>query len=110
MKSKVSIEIEKREGRYSAYSPEIEGYIAEGNSLDSVIDAIKQAIQSHWHQQEEEETSKTTAQSLLELFENTTAGMTETEINNLPSDGAQEHDYYIYADDARTGNDRDIDP
>ncbi|MCA2939390.1 MAG: hypothetical protein IM319_09550 [Microcystis sp. M113S1] len=95
MKSKVSIEIEKREGKYSAYSPEIEGYIAEGNSLYSVIDAIKQAIQSHWHQQEEE-SSKTTAQSLLELFENITAGMTETEINNLPRDGAQEQDYYIY--------------
>jgi len=55
MKSKVSIEIEKREGKYSAYSPEIEG-----------------------------------------LFENITAGMTETEINNLPRDGAQEHDHYIY--------------
>ncbi|AKV66723.1 MULTISPECIES: type II toxin-antitoxin system HicB family antitoxin [Microcystis] len=95
MKSKVSIEIEKREGKYSAYSPEIKGYIAEGNSLDSVIDAIKQAIQSHWHQQEEE-SSKTTAQSLLELFENITAGMNETEINNLPMDGAQEHDHYIY--------------
>jgi hypothetical protein len=36
MKSKVSIEIEKREGRYSAYSPEIKGYIAEGNSLDPI--------------------------------------------------------------------------
>jgi predicted RNase H-like HicB family nuclease len=33
MKSKVSIEIEKREGRYSAYSPEIKGYIAAGNSF-----------------------------------------------------------------------------
>jgi predicted RNase H-like HicB family nuclease len=95
MKSKVSIEIEKREQGYSASSPEIEGYIAEGNSLDSVIDAIKQAIQSYWHQQEEE-TSKTTAQSLLELFENITADMTETEINNLPRDGAQQHDHYIY--------------
>jgi len=95
MKSKVSIEIEKREGKYSAYSPEIEGYIAEGNSLDSVIDAIKQAIQSHWHQQEEE-SSKTMAQSIPELFANITAGMTETEINNLPRDGAQEHDHYIY--------------
>jgi len=95
MKSKVSIEIEKRERGYSASSPEIEGYIAEGNSLDSVIDAIKQAIQSYWHQQEEE-TSKTTAQSLLELFENITADMTETEINNLPRDGAQQHDHYIY--------------
>jgi hypothetical protein len=49
----------------------------------------------NWHQQEEE-SSKTTAQSLLELFENITAGMTETEINNLPRDGAQEHDHYIY--------------
>jgi predicted RNase H-like HicB family nuclease len=95
MKSKVSIEIEKRERGYSASSPEIEGYIAEGNSLDSVIDAIKQAIQSYWHQQEQE-TSKTTAQSLLELFENITADMTETEINNLPRDGAQQHDHYIY--------------
>ena len=46
MKSKVSIEIEKREGKYSAYSPEIEGYIAEGNSLDSVIDGIRYLIKS----------------------------------------------------------------
>lgn len=95
MKVKVSIEIEKTETGYSAYSPEIDGCTAEGNSLDSVIDAIKQAIHSYWDK-EEPETPQTTGQSLLELFANITADMTEEEIKNLPRDGAEQHDHYIY--------------
>ena len=95
MKSKVSIEIEKTERGYSAYSPEIEGCVAEGNSLEEVVNTIKQAIQSYWNQKEAEKT-KTTAQSLLELFENVTADMSENERKNLPHDGAQQHDHYIY--------------
>ena len=95
MKSKVSIEIEKTERGYSAYSPSIEGCYVQGNSLEEVINSIKQTIESYWDQKEEENT-KTTAQSLLELFENVTADMTENERKNLPHDGAQQHDHYIY--------------
>ena len=95
MKTKVNIEIEKTEQGYSASSPEIEGCLVEGNSLDSVIDAIKQAIQSYW-EKKEPETSPTTGQSLLELFQNITSDLTEADIKNLPRDGAEQHDHYIY--------------
>ncbi len=95
MKTKVSIEIEKTESGYSAYSPEIEGSVAEGNSLGEVIYAIQQTIESYWQQKEEEKT-KTTAQSLLDLFDSLTADMSESERKNLPNDGAQQHDHYIY--------------
>ena len=95
MKLKVSIEIEKTESGYSAYSPEIEGCTAEGDSLDSVIDPIKQAIHSYWDRKEAE-TPQTTGQSLLELFKKINADLTEEEIKNLPRDGAQQHDHYIY--------------
>ena len=95
MKSKVSIEIEKTSRGYSAYSPELEGFTAQGNSLDSVIDTLKQAIHSYW-EKKESETSQTTGQSLLELFENITSDLTEEEIKNLPRDGAEQHDHYIY--------------
>jgi predicted RNase H-like HicB family nuclease len=95
MKSKVSIEIKKTAKGYLAYSPEIEGFTAQGNSLDSVIDTIKEVIHSYW-EKKEPETSKTTGQSLLELFENITSDMTEEESKNLPRDGAEQHDHYIY--------------
>ena len=40
--------------------------------------------------------SKTTGQSLLELFEQVTGDMTDEEIKQLPKDGAEQHDHYIY--------------
>jgi len=38
----------------------------------------------------------TTGQSLLALFDSITADMTQEEIANLPTDGAEQHDHYIY--------------
>lgn len=95
MSSKISIKIEKNESGYSAYSPEIEGYRTEGDSLDVVIDEIKEAIRLYLSKTDNKATN-TANQSLLELFESITADMTEEEIKQLPSDGAEQHDHYIY--------------
>lgn len=95
MSSKISIKIEKNESGYSAYSPEIEGYRTEGDSLDVVIDEIKEAIRLYLAKTDNKATN-TANQSLLELFESITADMTEEEIKQLPSDGAEQHDHYIY--------------
>jgi predicted lipid carrier protein YhbT len=35
-------------------------------------------------------------ETLLELMERLTANMTEEEIDQLPKDGAEQHDHYIY--------------
>ncbi|MCY7391447.1 MAG: hypothetical protein LH647_08110 [Leptolyngbyaceae cyanobacterium CAN_BIN12] len=40
--------------------------------------------------------AETTGQSLLNLFDSLIAGMTEKEIAQLPTDGAEQHDHYIY--------------
>ena len=40
--------------------------------------------------------AETTGQSLLNLFDSLIAGMTEEAIAQLPTDGAEQHDHYIY--------------
>ena len=42
------------------------------------------------------ELENTTGQSLLELFDSITADMTPDEVVKLPTDGAEQHDHYIY--------------
>lgn len=42
------------------------------------------------------ELETTTGQSLLALFDSLTADMTPEEIAELPTDGAEQHDHYIY--------------
>jgi predicted RNase H-like HicB family nuclease len=94
MNTKISIQIEQNETGYSAYSPEIAGCRVEDNSLDGVIDQIKEAIKAYLVQQSVE--PQTTGQSLLELFEQVTGDMTDEEIKQLPKDGAEQHNHYIY--------------
>ncbi len=39
---------------------------------------------------------QTTGDSILNLVENFTANLSEEEIQNLPTDGAEQHDHYLY--------------
>ena len=43
----------------------------------------------------------TTGQSLLALFDSLTADLTPEEIARLPSDGAEQHDHYLYGSPKR---------
>lgn len=48
-----------------------------------------------------EEPIETEDETLLELMERLTADMTEEEIAQLPKDGAEQHDHYIYGSPKR---------
>jgi predicted RNase H-like HicB family nuclease len=92
--AEVSIRIEKTASGYSAYSPEISDHPVHGESLDSVVNEVKELIRPYLNQAEPAPAS--TGQSLLALFDQITADMTEEEIAQLPRDGAEQHDHYIY--------------
>ncbi|MBD1822441.1 hypothetical protein H6F51_08020 [Cyanobacteria bacterium FACHB-DQ100] len=48
-----------------------------------------------------DEPIETEDETLLELMERLTADMTEEEIAQLPKDGAEQHDHYIYGSPKR---------
>lgn len=94
MNAKISIQIEKTQSGYSAYSPEIEGSQVQGDSLESVVDALKIILSTYLKKQEHQIDSKTD-RPIWEIAQEITQDMTEKEIRQLPSDGAQQHDHYI---------------
>jgi predicted RNase H-like HicB family nuclease len=91
----VSIKIQKNESGYTANIPEISGQQIRGKSLDSVVNEIKEMIQVYW-ETPGKPAPNSTGESLLDLFDEITADMTEYEIAQLPKDGAKQHDHYIY--------------
>lgn len=94
MNAKINIQIERTQSGYSAYSPEIQGYQINGESLDNVVNEMKEKVRDYLGA--EKSASKSVGQSLLELFNDITEDMTEDEIAQLPKDGADQHDHYIY--------------
>jgi predicted RNase H-like HicB family nuclease len=91
----INIQIQKSESGYSAYSPEISDRHIQGDSLDSVVNEIKEIIRVYL-ENDSQQIPKSTGESLLNLFDNITADMTPDEIDQLPKDGAEQHDHYIY--------------
>jgi predicted RNase H-like HicB family nuclease len=91
----VSIQIQKSESGYTAHSPEITGCQVHGQSLDSVVNEIKELVREYL-ERTNHSPSMSTGQSLLTLFNEITADLTEEEIAQLPKDGAEQHDHYIY--------------
>ena len=95
MSSIVNILIEQNESGYSAYSPELEGYRAEGDSLDVVVDNIKEAIRNYL-ESKKNTTATQVDKPIWEIAQELTQDITEDELNQLPADGAEQHDHYIY--------------
>ena len=95
MNTKVSIQIEKAEFGYFAHSPEIADSQVQGDTFDQVVNEIKAMIQAYLDSTSKP-TPNSTGQSLLDLFDDITADMTADEIAQLPKDGAEQHDHYIY--------------
>ena len=95
MSSIVNILIEQNESGYFAYSPELEGYRTEGDSLDVVVDNIKEAIRNHLKSKENATVTQVN-KPIWEIAQELTQDITEDELNQLPTDGAEQHDHYIY--------------
>jgi predicted RNase H-like HicB family nuclease len=95
MHTRVSIQIEKTESGYSAYSPEIQNSQVQRDTFASLLDALK-PILDQYLQQPESQVEATTYKPIWEIAQEITSDMTEEEIRQLPSDGAEQHDHYIY--------------
>ena len=95
MKSRFNIVIEKNDLGYSAFCPEMGKYKVRANSLDLVVDSLKSAIESYLKQTSELSESKSN-RPIWEVAQEIIQDMTEAEIKQLPTDGAAEHDHYIY--------------
>ena len=97
----VNIQIQKDASGYTAYSPEISGQRIQGKSLDGVVNEIKEIIRNYL-ENASQTGSDSTGESLLTLFNEITEDMTADEIAQLPSDGAEQHDHYIYGTSKRS--------
>ena len=102
MKIKVSIQIEKGEFGYFAHSPEIADSQIQGDTFDQVVNDIKETIRAYLDSNSQP-TPSPAGKSLLALFDDITADMTPDEIAQLPKDGAEQHDHYIYGIPKRSG-------
>lgn len=90
----VNIQIQRNESGYIAYSPDISDQPIEGQSLDSVVNEIKELLRNYLDAANQT-TPKTTGQSLLSMFDEITDDMSDDEIAQLPHDGAEQYDHYI---------------
>ncbi len=95
--AEVSIQIQKTELGYTAYSPEISEQRVQGTSLDSVVNTMKEMIRDYLDPVSPPVSIEETAhQPIWETALELTSDMTDAELRQLPSDGAEQHDHYIY--------------
>jgi len=90
MNSSFNVLIEKNETGYSATCPEIAGY-----KVTSKIDSLKLAIESYLISDSESSPCQKN-RPIWEIAQDLIQDMTEEEISQLPIDGAEQHDHYIY--------------
>jgi len=65
MSQKVSVVIEKDEFGYYAYCPELEGCQTQGDSIEEVMEHIKEAIELYLETLSEEEIKEVTSKEIL---------------------------------------------
>ena len=95
MSYKINISLEKKESGYSASCPEITDKQFQGDSLDIIFAELKKAIQLEL-QNQEKKASKKVNQPIWEVAQSLIQDITEDELNVLPTNGAEQHDHYIY--------------
>ncbi len=98
MTSKVNIIIEKSEAGYFVSFPELENQQFQGQSLEGIINRLKETLSI---QLEPIEPLLTTGQSILNMVNQFSEDAIEEESAILPSDGAQQHDHYLYRSQKR---------
>jgi predicted RNase H-like HicB family nuclease len=65
MSYKISVIIEKDEYGYYAYTPELEGCQSQGDTLEEVLDNIKEAVELYLETLTEEERKEVLSQAIL---------------------------------------------
>jgi len=102
MSYKVSIQLEKTESGYSAYSPELAVGEFQADSVELIFIKLKEAVKLYFKELDSDKNNGKIGQSIWELAENFIKDLTESELNQLPTDGAEQHDHYIYGTPKRT--------
>jgi len=92
MTYKINISIEKTAIGYTASCPDLAAGKFQEQSLETVFNRLKEAVEHDLQEKEINEIDKPVWEFAQDLIED----MTEEEINQLPSDGATQHDHYIY--------------
>jgi predicted RNase H-like HicB family nuclease len=95
MKSTLNILIEKDETGYSASCSAIEGYQVKAKSLDIVVDSLKEVVKNYLENKPPEMTENT-VKPIWEIAQELIKDVSDDEVNQLPADGAEQHDHYIY--------------
>ena len=100
MKTQLTIQIEKTEMGYLAYSPEVVGSQVQGDSFERVVEVLKPIISDFLKRQEA--LAEASQRPIWDIAQELTRDMTDEEILQLPPDGAEQHDHYIYGIPKRT--------
>lgn len=101
MSTQFSIQIEKTETGYLAYSPEILDSQVQGDSFETVVEVLKPII-SDFLKRQEDLLVAANHRPIWDIAQDLTRDMTDEEIRQLPTDGAEQHDHYIYGIPKRT--------
>ncbi|HEY9896489.1 MAG TPA: hypothetical protein V6D34_13955 [Candidatus Sericytochromatia bacterium] len=96
MPNRINIVIEKNEQGYAAYSPEIVDSQVQGNSFEDVTAKIQIKAKDYLEQLPADESPQTNDRPIWEIIDDLVKDIPEEELEKLPTDGAEQHDYYIY--------------
>ncbi len=96
MPDRISIVIEKNEQGYAAYSPEIADSQVEGSSFEDVTAQIQVRAKDYLEQLPADESPQTNDRPIWEIIDDLVKDIPEEELQKLPTDGAEQHDHYIY--------------
>ena len=96
MSGRVNIIIEKDENGYSAYSPELQDVPSQGLSFMEAIANLQSAIEQYLETSKVTETQQQQYKPIWEVADEILTNIPDEVLNELPQDGAQQHDHYIY--------------
>ncbi len=96
MKTRLNVLIEKDEFGYAASCEEIAGYKVTAKSLDIVVKSLQTTIEDYLNQVSLTQEKNNRNQPIWSIAESLIEDITESEKEQLPTDGAVQHDHYIY--------------
>ncbi len=101
MPDKISIVIEKSGQGYAAYSPDIADSQVQGSSFEDVTAQIQARVKDYL-EQPGDTSSEATDKPIWEVFDDFAKSIPEEVLATLPTDGAEQHDHYLYGTPKRS--------
>ncbi|ACK73030.1 conserved hypothetical protein [Gloeothece citriformis PCC 7424] len=95
MADKINIVIQKKSDGYLVNFPELNTINYQYQSLEDVLIRLKNTLESYLSSSDISQ-KDTTGESILKIVDKLTDDFTQEELEQLPEDGAEEHNYYLY--------------